>query len=70
LSPAEYRTRKRVHVAKKLLRESNMPITTISHDLGFASSQYFATVFKNYTGMKPKEYRHSGTARGMVPKYR
>jgi AraC-like DNA-binding protein len=67
LSPAEYRTRKRVQDAKQLLRETNIPITELSYKLGYSSSQYFATVFKNFTGMAPKEYRQCATAPQISP---
>ena len=35
-------------------KESN--ITRIAFELGFNSSQYFATVFRKHTGMTPKKY--------------
>lgn len=29
----------------------------ISNELAFPTAQYFATVFKRYTGLRPQEYR-------------
>ncbi|HEY3330991.1 MAG TPA: AraC family transcriptional regulator [Capsulimonadaceae bacterium] len=53
----DYRTRARVAAAKEKLRNEDLSITSIALDLGFSSSQYFATVFKNATGMTPRQYR-------------
>jgi AraC-like DNA-binding protein len=57
LTPAEYLTRLRMKKAKQLLKISKKSITEIAFDLGFSSSQYFATVFKKVTGITPRFYR-------------
>ena len=31
-------------------------VTKIAYDLGYNSSQYFATVFKKHVGVSPKAY--------------
>jgi AraC-like DNA-binding protein len=56
-SPAEYRTRQRIVRAKQLLRSPDVSVTNIAFDLGFSTSQYFATVFKNQVGLSPRQYR-------------
>lgn len=56
-SPIEYHTRLRLHRARQLLTETSQPITRIAFDLGYSSSQYFATVFKNHVGLTPGEFR-------------
>jgi AraC-like DNA-binding protein len=55
--PGEYALRTRVARAERLLRETDLPITHIAHELGFSSSQYFATVMKRYTLRTPSELR-------------
>jgi AraC family L-rhamnose operon regulatory protein RhaS len=55
-TPNEWLTRQRIDDARRRL-DNGETITTTAHDLGFASSQYFATVFKRYTGHTPSEYR-------------
>jgi AraC-like DNA-binding protein len=35
----------------------------VAMGLGFSTSQYFATVFRRYTGMTPGEFRRSTSAR-------
>ncbi len=59
LTPADYRTHLRVRQAQQLLRNTEQTITQISFDLGFSSSQYFATVFKKIVGMTPGQYRQT-----------
>jgi AraC-like DNA-binding protein len=52
-TPVQHLNRLRVERAKHLLRTSKSSITTIAHECGFGSSHYFATVFRNFTGMQP-----------------
>lgn len=56
LSPLQYLTRLRLQNAKeRMARGTN--VTEIAHELGFSSSQYFATVFRKYEGLTPSEFR-------------
>ncbi len=58
VTPMDYVTRRKIEKAKQwLVNKSATPITQIAFDLGFSSSQYFATVFKQYTGVTPSEFR-------------
>ena len=57
LTPSEYLSWARILRAKELLVESTSTVSTIGFDLGFSSSQYFATVFKKLVGMSPMDYR-------------
>lgn len=59
LTPADYRTHLRIRQAQHLLRHTNQTITRISFDLGFSTSQYFATVFKKIVSTTPGRYRAS-----------
>jgi AraC family transcriptional regulator, L-rhamnose operon regulatory protein RhaS len=72
-SPSGYLCRLRIDEAKKLLRAGSLPVTSVAHEMGFSSSQYFATVFKRMEGLSPMEFRRrmssgsghgSATARG------
>lgn len=56
LSPKEYILRKKITVAKQMLMKGKS-VTTIAYDLGFSSSQNFATVFKRLTCVTPTKYR-------------
>lgn len=58
--PADYVLRLRIEEAKKLLQNNREhTVTETAYKLNFSSSQYFATVFKKYTGNTPREYRSS-----------
>jgi AraC-like DNA-binding protein len=57
MSPWLFIVETRIEAAKKKLFSGNEPITRIAAQLGFASSQHFATVFKRITGVTPKAYR-------------
>ncbi len=56
-APGEYRTRRRVALARQRLAHTQQPVTRIGLDVGFSSSQYFATVFKRIVGLTPAAYR-------------
>jgi len=62
MPPGEYRIRQQITAAKRLLAEGKQSITETAYALDFSSSQYFATVFKRYTGQRPSAYqrRRSG----------
>jgi len=56
-SPGDYRHRVRVRRAKELLQGTDWPVTKIAMELGFTTSQYFATAFRKASGVGPREYR-------------
>ncbi|HVU27002.1 MAG TPA: AraC family transcriptional regulator [Verrucomicrobiae bacterium] len=53
----EYLLHRRIEEAQLRLVEGKDDIITIAHDLGFSSSQYFATAFRRQTGETPSRYR-------------
>ena len=55
IPPAEYVMRCKIDAAKRMLTRDGTTITSVSFDLNFSSSQYFATVFRRYTGYSPRE---------------
>ncbi len=58
-TPGDWRLRQLITRAKSMLRSSNRAVTDIALDLGFSSSQYFATAFKRVTGVTPVSYRNA-----------
>ena len=58
-TPVQHLNRLRVERAKSLLATPGSSVTKIALDCGFCSSHYFATVFRNFTGLKPSSV--SGT---------
>ena len=53
----EYVLRKRMNLAKELLNNSQMPVTSIGYEAGFKDPSYFARAFKQCLGCTPSEYR-------------
>lgn len=58
-SPYKYITEYRLSAAAKLLINTDKPITEIAFDVGFHHLSHFGKLFREKTGMSPKEYRES-----------
>jgi AraC-like DNA-binding protein len=58
-APAEYFLGLRIEEAKRRLRDTAQPVTRIAMDLGFGSSQSFATAFHRLVGCPPTVYRQT-----------
>jgi AraC-like DNA-binding protein len=56
-SPLNYLINIRISEAIKLLKRADVHVTDIALDVGFYSSQHFATTFKKLTGYTPSEFR-------------
>ena len=69
LYPMEYLVRSRLHKAKEQLGKG-FPITEVAHELGFSSSQYFATVFRKYEATSPSDFLDVSTGKVHRWKYR
>lgn len=61
IPPAEYVQRRKIAAAKALLAARKWTVTDIAFRLAFSSSQYFATVFKRYTGQSPRAWLRSSS---------
>lgn len=57
MTPNDFWKRIRIETAQDLLRTSDRTITDIAMTCGFTTSQYFSSVFRNYIGVTPREYR-------------
>lgn len=55
----DYLTRVRVEKSKKLLQDMSLKIYQVSEMVGYDSAKYFSRIFRELTGMTPKEYRNS-----------
>ena len=53
LPPRQFLLDCRMKAAKRCLQESSTPVTEIALELGFCSSQHFASLFKRHTGITP-----------------
>jgi len=69
-SPLNYLNRLRVDNARLRLRNSLDSVTNIALDCGFCSSQHFARVFRQFTGMTALEYRQQKVPTLRLPRSR
>jgi len=63
-SVLQYSLRQRVRLARDRLLSADTTVADIAFELGFSSSQHFATVFRKVTGLTPSQYRKTS---GIVP---
>lgn len=59
---SDYIRNERIAFAKRLLKQTNLPISMISENVGYDSLSYFSTVFRQLVGCTPREYRKSVTS--------
>ena len=60
----EYITGKRLRQACRLLRTTNLPVTTIAAQCGFENANYFTVVFRTEYGIPPSKYRAGAAENG------
>lgn len=59
-TPMKYLARLRIRYAAGLLHNTELSVTEIAGNAGFADPSYFSRVFRRETGMSPLAYRASG----------
>jgi AraC-like DNA-binding protein len=60
-TPKDYILRRKIERAvARFTEEPQATVTEVAHELGFSSSQYFATVFRKYQGVSPSHFRPEG----------
>jgi signal transduction histidine kinase/ligand-binding sensor domain-containing protein/DNA-binding response OmpR family regulator len=57
LNPSQYIRSLRLARARKLLVETDLPISSVAAECGFAYQNYFSRIFKKETGLTPSKYR-------------
>jgi AraC-like DNA-binding protein len=62
VAPHEFILRCKIETAKTFLLSQNRSVTDTAMELGFSSSQYFATVFRRFTQQTPMEFCTKGPA--------
>lgn len=53
----EYLKKVRIEKAMELLKNTGLKINEISGMVGYNNTKHFATIFREYTGISPREYR-------------
>lgn len=56
MSIKHYHVSERIREAKRLLLDAGLSVTAVAYELNFASSQKFATQFRAFTGVSPREF--------------
>lgn len=56
-SPKQYQALLRVDEARRMLSATQLDMTSIASELGYCSSQHFATQFRRLVGCSPSTYR-------------
>lgn len=57
-TPYNYLLDYRLNRAANLLQNSDMPVSTIAHQVGFNQASYFGVLFKKKTRLSPLKFRH------------
>ena len=58
-TPLDYILRYKINRACLLLQQPRHTIADVAFETGFQNAQYFATVFKKFTGMSPGDFKRS-----------
>ena len=59
VTPHRYLTERRVYQARHLLATADLSVTAVGLAVGFGSGQHFARVFRQLTGVTPREHRRA-----------
>lgn len=57
VSPHQYLLRMRIESAKEALKQSDVSVTDLAFELGFSSSQHFASTFRRMVGVSAHTFR-------------
>lgn len=59
LSPVEFHIQRRIEMACRLIRASDLSMGEISEATGFNDANYFSRQFRKVMGMSPRQYRNN-----------
>lgn len=57
-TPHQFLLARRIHVARRLLKQSGLSLAEISYQLGFSSQSHFTAVFRRFAGITPHQFRN------------
>jgi AraC-like DNA-binding protein len=61
-TPLQYIIQKKMELAKKLLKSTDLPICDVALNCGYENANYFCKVFKSHEKMTPQTYRNERDA--------
>lgn len=56
-TPGEYLSKLKLLEAKRMLKETNLPLSEIAQQLGFCDNGYFCRFFRRHTGLTPRKFQ-------------
>lgn len=59
LTPQQYLVSQRIHRAKELLINGDLPLVQVGIQAGFKNQSHFTTVFRKFTALTPKAFREA-----------
>lgn len=59
VSPAQYRAKKTIELACRMIQQSQAPAKQIAYRLGFSDEAHFSHRFRQITGKSPRQFRKS-----------
>lgn len=62
-SISEYVLNERIHLAKRLLSETELTISAVASAVGYLNFSHFSKIFRKYTGLSPKDFRQQAMSR-------
>lgn len=57
-TPYNYQIREKMRVARRLLRDTSLPVAEVAAAIGYHDPKYFSGLFKEKCGTSPREYRN------------
>ena len=60
MTPYQYLLKRKMSIAKRLLRDTALPVREVALQLGYEDAHYFSGLFKKETGMPPGRFRRGG----------
>lgn len=66
MSPVEYINRERVKAACRMLENRDRSVTEVSYAMGFSSISHFIKLFKEQSGITPKQYQLKNSSKDSV----
>lgn len=57
MTPYSYQLSNKIHIAKRLLRDTALSVGEIANRVGYTDNCYFSSLFKRKTSLTPREYR-------------
>jgi len=58
-SPHQFVLRQRIERARRLLKETDIPLAHVAIESGFANQSHLTRAFKQQYGLTPRAYRHN-----------